>query len=214
MSEQDYFKNALSGFTFETAAGGAIRHLADLGYTARQIKEQLNFPVSYNKVQRTVWEHLSDTGVIRLAEPGSGMSRERAEFVEEYDKYGRISFRKINLSSGSDDIICWKETSFNGSNLTAFLKEKCISNDGTNAYLSCSFGLMEKSRLKGLFQVLDEKQQEYLDGLLWPKQVCYHRLNLRMQEILIRLYENHQYHGICFFLDTAEKIHFSLLPHQ
>ena len=209
MSEQDYFKNALSGFTFEAAAGGAIRHLTDLGYTVAQIKKQLNFPVSYSKVQKTVWEYLSDTGAIRLEEPGSGISHERTEFVEEYDKYGRISFRKISLSSDKDNRICWKETSFNpGGDLTAFLKANCIADDGADAYLSCSFGLMEKPLLKELLQVLDEKQQEYLNGLPWPKQTCYHRLDIRMQKILIRLYQHRKYNGTCFFLNTAEKVYF------
>lgn len=209
MSEQDCFKNALSGFTFETAAGGAIRHLTDLGYTVRQIKERLTFPVSYSKVQKTVWEYLLDTGAIRLMEPGSGTSREKTEFVEEYDKYGRIRFRKINLPSDGDDIICWKETSFNpDNNLPAFLQEKHILNSGNNAYLSWDFGLLEHSLLKELFQTLDEKQREYLEGLPWPGQICYHKLDLRMQEILIRLYEGRLYHGFCFFLDTAEKVSF------
>lgn len=49
MSEQDYFKNALSDFTFEAACGGAIRHLADLGYTVSQIKEQLAFPLPWKR---------------------------------------------------------------------------------------------------------------------------------------------------------------------
>ena len=44
MSEQDFFKSALADFTFEAASGGAIRHLADLGYTVKQITEQLSFP--------------------------------------------------------------------------------------------------------------------------------------------------------------------------
>lgn len=209
MSEQNYFKNALSDFTFEAAAGGAIRHLADLGYTAKQIMEQLNFPVSYSKIQKTLWEHLSDTGVIRLTEPGSGASREKAEFVKEYDKYGHVSFRKVTLPSDKDKPICWKEISFSpGGNLAAFLKEKCLSDNKNHAYLSCDFGLMEKSSFEELLQVLDAKQQEYLTGLPWPKKTCYHCLDRRMQEILIRLYEQHMYHGICFFADTAEKVYF------
>ena len=44
MGEQEYFKNALSNFMFEAASGGAIRHLADLGYTVKQISKKLEFP--------------------------------------------------------------------------------------------------------------------------------------------------------------------------
>ena len=44
MSEQDFFKSALSNFTHEAASGGAIRHLADLGYTVDWITRELTFP--------------------------------------------------------------------------------------------------------------------------------------------------------------------------
>ena len=71
MSEKKYFKNALSDFTFEAASGAAIRHLADLGYTVKQITERLTYPTSYERVQKVVWEHLVNTGVLLLKEPGS-----------------------------------------------------------------------------------------------------------------------------------------------
>jgi len=35
--KQEYFKKSLSDFTFDMASGGAIRHLADRGYTVEQI---------------------------------------------------------------------------------------------------------------------------------------------------------------------------------
>ena len=50
MAENDYFREALSGFTFEAAGGGAIRHLADLGCTVDEIETQLLYPISHNKV--------------------------------------------------------------------------------------------------------------------------------------------------------------------
>ena len=56
MAEQEYFKSALSDFTYEAASGGAIRHLADLGYTVKQISGQLSFPTPFARVQKTVWQ--------------------------------------------------------------------------------------------------------------------------------------------------------------
>ena len=85
MSEPEYFKNALSNFTFEAACGGAIRHLADLGCTVKQITEQLDFPTSYERVQKAVWKHLLDTGVICLTPPGNGEAAEKTEFIKDYD---------------------------------------------------------------------------------------------------------------------------------
>lgn len=49
MAEQEYFKSALSDFTYEAASGGAIRHLADLGYTVKQISGQLSFPTPLDR---------------------------------------------------------------------------------------------------------------------------------------------------------------------
>lgn len=51
MGEQDYFKNALSNFTYDVACGGAIRHKADTGDTVRKIANELDFPMPYEKVR-------------------------------------------------------------------------------------------------------------------------------------------------------------------
>ena len=53
MAKPDYFKNALANFTFEAACGGAIRHLTDSGYSVTQIMERLQFPTSYDRVQKS-----------------------------------------------------------------------------------------------------------------------------------------------------------------
>lgn len=208
MSEPEYFKNALSSFAFETACGGAIRHLADLGYTVKQITKQLDFPTSYEQVQKTVWTRLVDTGVICLSQPGSGKTSEKTEFVKEYDKYGKVSFRKVSLPSPDTEPIRFKESHFDPKDdFASFLKEKCSQNGQDNSYVSCNWGLLKEIQLQECLQVLDEKQQEYLAGLPWVKQLCYHRLDLRMQKIMIRLYENKKYQGTCFFLETKEKIY-------
>lgn len=210
MSEPDYFKNALSNFTFEAACGGAIRHLADLGYTVKQITEQLNFPTSCERVQKTVWERLLSTGVVRLTPPGDGEIIEKTEFVKEYDKYGKVSFRKINLPVSKRDAIFFKESYFDSQNdFSSFLMDKCVQNGQSASYMSCDFGLINAKEFQEQLQLLNEKQQEYLTGLPWVPQLCYHRLDCRMQEILIRLYEKSRYRGTCFFLETKEKVHLS-----
>lgn len=93
MAEQDFFRNALSDFTFETASGGAIRHLADLGYTVKQISEKLTYPTPYERVRSAVWHQLLDTKVVLTQEPGSGKEQGKAEYTMERDKYGRTTFR-------------------------------------------------------------------------------------------------------------------------
>lgn len=40
--------------------------MADKGYTIKRIKERLEYPVSFEKIQKTVWEHLLDRKVILI----------------------------------------------------------------------------------------------------------------------------------------------------
>lgn len=230
MSEQEYFKSALSDFTYEAASGGAIRHLTDLGYTVKQICDQLSFPTPYARVQKTVWQHLTTTGVVLTKEPGSGKNRKqgKAEYVVEHDKYGRASFRLIAVKEEEGAQICWKERRFadygngsgagnsregirttgDGSQLAAYLTEKCRENDG-EAYISCGIGLMLRknpAEYEVLAAFLNERQKEYLSGLLWEEKLCYHRLDKRMQEIAVRLYAAGKLNEVCYFMKTGEKV--------
>lgn len=219
MSKQDYFNNAISNFTFEVASGGAIRHLADLGYTVKQIKERLDFPTPYEKVQKAVWEHLLDKGILLVEEPGSGRRREQVTYVRDYDQYGKPSFRRVVHSSGDaaqEGGICWREAAFSqgaGESLAACLWKKCEQGGGDASYVSCDFGLRSK-REPELFmeslQPLNEQQRDYILGLPWERKMVYHRLDQRMREIVVKLYESGGYQGSCYFMKTQEKL--ILLP--
>lgn len=218
MAEQEYFKNALSDFTYEAASGGAIRHLADLGYTVKQICEQLSFPTPYARVQKEVWQRLTDTGVILTEEPGSGADGKtgKAEYVVEHDKYGRTSFRLVASADRerTGQAVCWKERRFhespgaeNGRKLAAYLAERCSANDN-EAYISCRIGLMLRrnpAEYGVRTAVLNERQREYLSGLPWEEKLCYHRLDKRMQEIAVRLYAAGKLEESCYFMKTGEK---------
>lgn len=93
--EQTYFQRALSDFVYDVASGGAIRHLADLGYTVKQIQEKLAFPTPYERIRNTVWKHLLDTGVIFRENPAG--AEEKVEYVREYNQYGKASFRRVTM---------------------------------------------------------------------------------------------------------------------
>lgn len=232
MSEQEYFKSALSDFTYEAASGGAIRHLADLGYTVKQICGQLSFPTPYVRVQKTVWQHLAETGVILTEEPGSGKNQKqgKAGYAVEHDKYGRTSFRLITAKPEEGQRICWKERRFAGNGdcpdtgnpgtgiraaeggrkLAAYLAGKCRENEG-EAYISCRFGLLSRrnpAEYEAVAAVLNERQREYLTGLPWEEKICYHRLDGRMQEIAVRLYEAGKLEDSCYFMKSGEKVTF------
>lgn len=217
MAEQEYFRNALSDFTYEAASGGAIRHLADLGYTVKQISGQLSFPTPYARVQKTVWQRLLETGVLLTEEPGSGKKRGgKAGYVMERDRYGRTSFRLAAAKDGGEETgaVCWKERRFgedggSGRDLAVYLDGKCRESGG-EAYISCRFGILsrrEPEALEAVLAVLNERQREYITGLPWEEKVCYHRLDQRMQEIAVKLYHAGKLRETCYFRKTGEKVH-------
>lgn len=237
MSEQKYFQNALSDFTYEAASGGAIRHLAQAGYTVKQISEKLTFPTPYERVRKTVWQHLLATGVVLLEEPGSVVQCKKSAYLVDHDKYGRTSFRLTTSQEGNKESVHWKESPAftkwkrNGARaeeLAVLLMEKCSANGEADAYISCNFGLYGRQR-KGeygaenavphtgennmkyaaeydaVMEALTDRQREYISGLLWEPKVCYHRLDQRMREIIVRLYDAGLYHGNCYFIKLQEK---------
>lgn len=212
MSEQDFFKDALSDFAYEAASGGAIRHLTDLGYTVKQISERLTYPTPYERVRRTVWQHLLDTKVVLTKEPGSGEARGKAEYAVEHDKYGRTSYRLLTAQSEAVCVTRWKERSYSrekDGGLAGYLAKMCDRNGEESAYVSCNFGVWIRrnpKKLETVMQTLNERQREYISGLIWEDKVCYHRLDQRMREMIVKLYETGYYQGTCFFLRLAEKV--------
>ncbi len=174
--EQTYFQRALSDFVFDVASGGAIRHLTDMGYTVRQIQERLDFPTPYERIQRTVWKHLTDTGVIFPEKPEQGMTGEKVDYVREYDSYGRASFRRVTVRKA-----------------TAKPAEPC---------LLCCFGLLkyrEPGRYKEVLGALEKVQAEYIEGLPWGVERVFHRPDRRMLEIYRTLERAGLSEGVCFF---------------
>lgn len=212
MSEQDFFKSALADFTFEAASGGAIRHLADLGYTVKQIAEQLPFPTPYERVQKAVRERLFATGVLLAEEPGSGNRQAEAPvYVVDHDKYGRASFRRERASEKPSEKVFFREHAFDvkrDGRLAVYLMEKCAENGEEKSYVFCDFGSRmrkEPALFERTVQVLDERQRDYIFGLFQGTENCYHRLNGRMREMVVKLYETEEYHSICYFIKTEER---------
>lgn len=177
MAEDD-FRKALSDFSFEVAAGGAIRHLADLGLTVKQIQERLDFPMPYARIQRAVWERLVDTGVILLEEPWREEPKEKARYVREYDSYGKVSFRRV--------------------------VEKEPEQKTEEVFLACEFGLVqygEAEKFKEILATLEKRQAEYIEGLPWVRRKVWHRADERMLDIEKRLRGAGLAQGVCYFED-------------
>lgn len=211
MSKERFFQKALSNFIFEVASDGAIRHLAGHGYTVSQISRKLSFSTPYERIQRIVWESLIDNRVLLLEEPGNAGRHQKVTYVQDKDSYGRTSFRQVIVSETSFPEIHWNTYTYapdTHGTLSGFLSNQCAANP-ENAYASCDFGLRmlkDPSGFSDSLKILEENQREYLLGLPWKNSIVYHRLDLRMRTILVRLYENGTYQGCCYFGTTGEKV--------
>ena len=51
------FEESLQNFTRDFAYGGAIRHLADHGYSAEQILKEYKYPLSLETIQKILDDH-------------------------------------------------------------------------------------------------------------------------------------------------------------
>lgn len=113
-----YFQEALSDFIYDAASGRAIRHLTDNGCTAAQIVQQLDYPVSFAKVQHTVTRYLKETGVLleKLPVP--------------YKNLKTIPFERSSPEK-----------------LFSFFAERIRQNGEENSYLGCPFGAKSFSML-------------------------------------------------------------------
>ncbi len=230
MQENSYFQKALADFTQEAASGGAIRHLADLGYTAEEIQRELAFPTPIPRIRRVVWEHLLDTGVVLREVPVTGAVREKVAYVREYDQYGKPSFRRVAASDqhvgnstgqagaametyetmqACGTMPGWKilevpvQEAF-----PALLSRKIAENGEECAYASCDFGIIatkEPERFARMLQTLEGRQRAYVEGLPWEERRVYHRLVPRLAAGILRLQEAGLYGGELYFLKTGEK---------
>ncbi|TGY97199.1 hypothetical protein E5329_05870 [Petralouisia muris] len=157
--EHQYFHQALADFVGDMAYGGAICHLADLGYTVEQIIKELDYPISRERAGAAVWQHYLAKGIILLEEPQAEPLIEKVSYVREYGKYGAAHFRRV------------------------VEKEECPQ----EKYYPCDFGKKryqnEASFLREL-ESLQRSDREYILGLPWPLQRVYHAADQRMTRIM------------------------------
>lgn len=93
MKNCEYFNNALVSFTSDVAYVGAVRHLYDSGLTVSEIKHNLSYPVSEDKIRK----------VIRDYEQEKQGGAAEYEYIQETDAYGRRSFRRVARVSMRED---------------------------------------------------------------------------------------------------------------
>lgn len=85
MAEGRYFQEALANFTSEAAYVGAVRHLCALGYSAEQIKENLLYPVSLERIRQVIDEYRAEQDT----------PEQEYVYIQDTDRFGRKSFRRV-----------------------------------------------------------------------------------------------------------------------
>lgn len=224
MDEQKYFKKILSKFTLDVASGDAIRHLAGKGYTVRQIIKMLDFPTPEDYVQRIVWEYYLEQGILRFEpgaeeEPKYTYIAEYNEYGHK--SFRRVPVGQAGAGGGISahsggptastaglggptlrpgDPVVWTERGYNESSdgpFPEFLRRLRIMDGADSVYVSCDFGLRSKrepDKYPAFLQPLEPEQREYILGLPWERRMIYHRLDERMEGIVVCLYEKSGYH--------------------
>lgn len=160
--EQQYFNQALSDFVGDVAYGGAIRHLAGLGYTVEQMVKELDYPISRERVGQAVWRYYVEQGIILLEEPKEETVTSKVSYVREYGKYGAAHFRRV-----VEQVECPRKK-----------------------YYPCDFGRKRHQNERAFFQELEHlgySDKEYILGLPWPLQRVYHVADERMSRIMGKL---------------------------
>lgn len=158
---KEIFQQTLANFTHDVASGDAIRHLADRGLTVLEIKEKLDFPTPIERIQKTVWEHYLNSGVVCLEEP-TKEPHMRVHYEKVQGSYGKTSFRRVEE----------------------------VSEEAPKEYIKVEFG-KEKNKDKHAFQRklenLEPKDREYVESLPWPLQTVYHVADERMKRIMMKM---------------------------
>lgn len=185
MKMEPYFQKALSNMVFETACGASIRSMVDRGCTTKQIAEQLDYPMSIERVARAVTDYMLERDILRRKPPDMGESKESFTYVQEKGKFGKTSFRKVVQQEKEGADRPWNKEAAED-----FLKEK----RDVAAYVPCDFGLPANEG-EADFSVLNDRQREFLSGICWERRRMYYRLDKRMEEIIRKLWENGVYSG-------------------
>jgi len=218
MSENKYFEKALSDMKDNFAGRDGIIHLDDLGYSVREIQKSLDFPFTVEKICRILWDHYLGTDKILLNVPGECSSKGNSKYVKITDRYGKMSFIKVEERPGEgsgekpgatwnkvvfgngDGLLCNNAGGENGS-LRDFIGEH---SGGGPDYVCLGFGRLKAgnpSRWSELLSCLSGNERDYVSSMPWEESggYVYHILDERMVSILVRLENTGLIPGVYYF---------------
>lgn len=159
MAEQEYFKKALSDFTFEFAGGNAIRKFARQDYSVEEIAARLDYPVPKSKIADIVWKEYLSTGKVCMELPETDGMVEKVTYVKEQSANGRVSMRQV--------------------------VEKIEV--AQQEYILINFGKMKYQKKAEFMKALDKmsvRDRSYICDINWPLTDVYHVRNEQIERIL------------------------------
>ena len=188
MNNSNYFNKALHDMVFENACGAAIKRLADKSFPISYIIKELDYPVSFERVQKYVWKYYLDNKILIYPENEKELDYEtrcvdgnkiiiinkpriKKTFVKEQGPYGKTTFRQVitDETVNSDN---------NDNNLTDI------------KYIACDFGILKydnPDEFLRLLNRLDTEDRAYVMDMPWENKRIYHILEGRMTSIYTKL---------------------------
>lgn len=182
--KNEYFNQALSNVVFESACGGAVRHYVKLGYSVCKIMDELDFPAPYERVKNLYTDCLLEEKILLVNEPWE-TQKEKPVFVKEQDRYGHISFRKVNNKQKHLQAD-WNSHVLQTADREIYKKKLEEFMDSGTVYVRCFFtksGVVDED----LNKYLSLEQMTCLFDINWLKGIRYYRLDGRMMEILLAI---------------------------
>lgn len=206
MSENKYFEKALSDMKDSFAGADGIKHLADLGYSMRDIQKSLDFPFTMEKIGRVIWDHQVENETILLKEPGCNVREPESRFIRKTDAFGKQSFIRVSEPAVDAPQHTWKKVVFqkNDGPVRHFLKSNSLYGPD---YVGLDFGMLKSRReamWRELLLLLDGDDRDYMEFLPWENGLSgiYHRIDERIVRILSRLEGSGYMPGVFYFAGT------------
>lgn len=166
----NYFNEALGNFISEYAYKEQARHLYNLGYSLKEIKDRLDYPVSLSALKDYLWEYLVSSKQIVYKREDIPEGSSKQEYVQEYDAYGRKSFRlKGDVFAAKID----------------YTEHPIPNNISDIPNLTECYILINGAELVGQSESLSESFLLYLSDFSWPNCNVYLKLNKKSAEILV-----------------------------
>jgi hypothetical protein len=206
MSESKYFEKALSDMKDSFAGADGIKHLADLGYSMRDIQKALDFPFTMEKIGRVIWDHQIENETILLKEPGSNVREPGSRFIKKTDAFGKQSFIRVSEPVWDTPEHTWKKVSLQKNDVSVRQFLNSNSSCGPD-YVMLDFGMLKSRReavWKELLSLFDGDDRDYIEFLPWENSlsVIYHRTDDRIVRVLSHLEGSVYIPGVFYFAVT------------